>query len=624
MNDWALRAAAFAAALVGSGAFAVQAAAQDGPDAAAVHGFAQDYVERQIAGGAAPGAVVAVVLGGEVIHLAGHGAADLESGRAMDPLATVIRLGSVSKVLTAAVAVKVVESGLVLSYRESLLDLLDRAGIRLVTLGGSGLSLHDLLTHTSGLGDRQLGQHAASPEAWISLSEFLGRYPPPALLPPEVAVIDSNLGFSLAGAALEQITTEPFADLARRLVLSRLAMTHSSFNPLLNTALREAIATGYRQTAAGFQPVSYDYVVTTPAAGAISTADDIGRMMTTLLSGGIGPDGERVFDEESVALLTSRVAGNIENMDGRAYGFSEQRIGTYTSWFQEGSSPGFSTSLTLVPELGLGVFVGANAGAVIGLRAPSPAALLAGGLASELVGLWPDRPEEAESQRLFSPDNRVDFEGAYRRAAIDRDTPLKLLGLIEQIPISVISELRVTYDGQSYRKVGLDLFQGEDDKSDALRFVRAGGEVAFLLLPGETLERVPTWETFSFQRNFGAAALGLIVLGTLIVILALLLGWWGRLANIVGLGAGLGAIGMTSWIGLQLSTFSMDLVVVRGLAGLPFPAVLWIGALALALVSFVFALFGRGIHASNRWALVAIAVGWVLYYPVLNTWNLLG
>ena len=625
MTAKAVPAAVFAVTLGAACSTSAQVIAQSGPGAAAVNDFTQEYFERHIADGDAPGAVVAVVLDGEVVHLAGYGAADIESGRTMDPSATVMRLGSVSKPLTAIVAIEAVESGLVLSYDESLLDLLDRAGIGLVTLGAGGLSLHNLLTHTSGFGDRLLGQHARTAEAWVSLGDFLGRRPPPALLPPDDAVIYSDLGLSLAGAALEQLTAEPFSDLARRLLFSRLGMTRSSFNPLLNAPLREDIAAGYRWTGAGFRAVPYDYVMTTPAVGAVSTAADMGRLMTTLLSGGIAPDGERVLDQDSVVLLTRRMATNHENMRGRAYGFSEKRVGGYTAWFHDGSVPGFSANLSLVPELSLGVFVAANAGSVVGLGALSPSARLTRGLVEALVGLWPDRPREAVAQQVFQPDNRVDFEGAYRDAGIDRDTPFKLRGLIEQVPIDVISELRIIYDGQSYRKVGLDFFQGEEDRSDVLRFLRApDGSISFLLLPNATLERVSPWESFRFQRRVGAIALGLIALGTLVMILALLLGWWGRLANFVGLGAGLGALGMAAWVGVQVYTFSLDVVLVNGLSGLPFPPALWMPVLALAPLSFLFALFGRGVHASNRWALVAVAVGWSFYYPVLDTWNLLG
>ena len=59
-----------------------------------------------------PGVVFVAVKDGEVLTMRGFGYSDIESGKEVDPLTTVCRVGSVSKVLTGMAVMQLVEGGI--------------------------------------------------------------------------------------------------------------------------------------------------------------------------------------------------------------------------------------------------------------------------------------------------------------------------------------------------------------------------------------------------------------------------------------------------------------------------------------------------------------------------------
>ena len=613
-----LAVAVFLAAAFAPGA----AIAQSGPDAAAVAGATERYFSEAVDAGQFPGAVVAVVLGGEVVHLGGYGAADLEAGRPMNPENTLIRLGAVSGVLTAMVALAAEAQG-ILDLHEDLREPLRAAGIGLEPLGA--ITLHHLLTHTSGLGDRLLGQYERRTTEAKPLVEFLAGNPPLARLEPDQAVIPSDLALSLVGAALEAVSAEPFAALAERLVFARADLGRTSLDPRLPPNRLGELALGHRWTGEGLQPVPYDTAQAAPALGGTATADDMGRLLAMLLNDGIGASRLQVLSPRSIELLTSRQATNYGDAQGRAYGFSEGVAAGRVAWSQDGAAPGFTAHLSVVPELGLGVFVGASAGATVGLQGASEAARAVRGFSEALIAeLWPAAPSRGPELIQLAPDDRADYGGYYRDVRVDPDTPLKVLGLIEQEPVAMLSDVRLRFRGETYRKIALDTFQSEVAPARFARFLRDDvGGVSHLLLPDSAFERVGAWESARVHIFMAGLALGLIALGTIIVLMAVLLRWWGRLANTFGLVAGLGGGGLAVWLGWQVSAFNLDVALTQGLPGIPVSAPVWMALAAAAALSFLMALFGRGIRGWNRWGLVFIAAGWGAYAPVLSTWRLL-
>src|SRR5687767_15156111 len=71
------------------------------PAPAALAALLDSLVPAALAAERIPGAVVSVVFGGRIILARGYGVSDLESRRPMSAESTVVRIGSISKVMTA-------------------------------------------------------------------------------------------------------------------------------------------------------------------------------------------------------------------------------------------------------------------------------------------------------------------------------------------------------------------------------------------------------------------------------------------------------------------------------------------------------------------------------------------
>lgn len=135
------------AAVCVSPSTAAAAKSDDSADDANDSNGIDSWVEQRMAAHGIPGAAVAVVRGGRVVHLAGYGTAG-PSGAPVTP-DTAFLLGSVSKPFTAVLIGQLVKEG-VLAWDEPvwpyLADLVDAAPD-----GFEEVTVEQLLTHTAGL-----------------------------------------------------------------------------------------------------------------------------------------------------------------------------------------------------------------------------------------------------------------------------------------------------------------------------------------------------------------------------------------------------------------------------------------------------------------------------------------
>lgn len=606
-------------ALLGAGLFAGAAAAQESPNAAAVAAWADQYVAKRLADGKVPGAVVGIVLGGQIVHLKGYGFADEAHAKAMDPAQTLMRVGGLSQAVTTVTAIAASEAG-ILRLNQDLHPVWAKAN--LTVEGPTTVTLQDLLTHRAGFGDRILGQAAPEEADWEPLRDYLAHAMPPQILTGGNSVFPSAHGLSLAGLSIEVAAGQPLDAVAQRLVFAPLAMDSTTIAPQLSAASRARLATGHHWGLEGLEPVPYDFARTYPAAGVVSNATDMARLMRAILVGGTGPNDARVWSAEANRDLVTRRATNDPSMVGRSFAFVETPLGGRTLWKLDGLARGFGASMTLVPDIGLGVFIAANAGMYEGPEFLSPSGAMVTEMSRDLVAaLWPAVPVSAVAVRNIAPDDRADYLGTYRDATVDPDTPLKVLRLRTAVRVEDQSDTRIVIDGVTFLKVGLDLFQAGPD---FVRFVRDGdGNVTHMLRPNEVLSHAPAFEGDLVQRLFMAFVLLMFGIGAGVSITGLVRRWRGTWANVIGLLSAGGGLALIAWFAWQVANLSLGTAYVHGIPGLPYPAWVWLPPLLLAPASFAYALFGIGIPNFNRYTLIGIGIGWAAFFPVLNTWNLL-
>jgi CubicO group peptidase (beta-lactamase class C family) len=208
-----------AAFLACSGPLSAQEPERVSPiDSSAVAAFADAFFRLEMARRQIPGAVFVFVSGGEIAVARGFGVARLEPRHSVVPDQTVFRLASVSKVITAAAAMQLVERGRVDLHTDVNAYL---KSFKLAAAHGP-ITLHHLLTHTAGFDERLLGAGARSAHDVQPSSQYLARSMPPTFIEPGRVISYSNHGFALVGQLVEEASDRPFADYVRAEVFEPL------------------------------------------------------------------------------------------------------------------------------------------------------------------------------------------------------------------------------------------------------------------------------------------------------------------------------------------------------------------------------------------------------------------
>jgi CubicO group peptidase (beta-lactamase class C family) len=153
--------------------------------------------------------VVLVAKGDTPLLAEGFGLADREHGVRWTP-GTISDIGSITKQFTGAAILKFEEDGKL--HVDDPIALYFQG----VPADKAGITLHQLLTHSSGLGDPDIGDFEAVP-----LDEYLKQvFAQPLLFVPGKGYTYSNANFSLLGAILEKLSGKPYeAVLRERLFL---------------------------------------------------------------------------------------------------------------------------------------------------------------------------------------------------------------------------------------------------------------------------------------------------------------------------------------------------------------------------------------------------------------------
>jgi uncharacterized protein YbbC (DUF1343 family)/CubicO group peptidase (beta-lactamase class C family) len=267
-------------------------------------------VEDAIAARQAPGAVVLVGHGDEVVYRKAFGQ---RASQPVEPMTldTVFDLASLTKVVATTTAVMtLVEAG-----RLRLSDPVSQHVPGFERHGKAGITVGHLLAHISGLRpDVDLADGWTGYDAAIELAR--GEVPVAA---PGERFIYSDINFFVLGDIVRAVSGEALDAYARRVVFQPLGMKDTTFNP--PAAIGPRIAPTERcdtldawpckrPTAAPLRGIVHDPTARRMGgvaghAGLFSTADDLSRFARMLLGRGT-LEGVRVLSPLTVARMTSR------------------------------------------------------------------------------------------------------------------------------------------------------------------------------------------------------------------------------------------------------------------------------------------------------------------------------
>ena len=361
------------------------------------------------------GVTIAVVQNGQVVLKKGYGVASLKDGRKVDPDKTLFRVGSISKTFTWIALLNEVDAGRmrldtpINIYLPEKLQLKDQGK-------KTPVRLRDLMTHTAGFEDRTLGQlFERDPRRERPLEQYLRQERPNRVREPGLLPAYSNYGAGLAGAALANVTGQPFEKEVAEQVILPAGLTHTTFRenrpwrdglPAPMAAnLAADLSDGFRWTPLGFQTEAPEFIGhIAPAGAASSTAGDMARYMTLLLNGGT-IDGKTIFSPKTSALFRTPMYRPADGAPGSNAGFMDFALpGGHRGFGHVGATLWFHSNLVMVPDLGLGVFVSTNTDTGADLAASLPATIIERFYAP---------PPEIPAPSRISHDEARAYEGQY-------------------------------------------------------------------------------------------------------------------------------------------------------------------------------------------------------------------
>ena len=350
-----------------------------------------------------PGVQVAIVLDGRLVYERATGLADAESQRPATTR-TLFRIGSVTKMLTAATLMELAAAGKLDPQAPIGRYVPEVASRRVGTV-----TTHQLLTHTAGWIDNavaygRMGEGALG-EVFREVGDTL------FFTDPAQVISYSNPGFSMAGYVAERAGEARFATLAERLVLRPAGMTRSTFRPL--EVMTTDFSQGHMGPPGGAATVVRPFTENTAqwAAGFLfSTAGELARFAMTLMQEG-ELDGKRVLAASTVQRLTTGyqpIPG--DSVARYGYGLVIGQKDGVRVWEHGGSINGFDTILAIWPERRAALVVIDN-------RSGTPLTEIDRFMREQVLGL-PARPMPTPvTPRLGTTDEQRALVGSYATGA---------------------------------------------------------------------------------------------------------------------------------------------------------------------------------------------------------------
>ncbi len=289
-----------------------------------------EMVMRHVEAKDISGAVTIVARRGRVVHFEAHGLMDIDSKKPMQKDA-LFRLASTSKPVTAAAILILLEEGklrltdLVAKYIPEFVG--SKVAVAPAQAGSAepfqtvassrGITIQDLLTHTSGLASGGITapvvqKLAATRKPTDTLADYIPRLGalPLDFQPGTQWRYSPGAGFETLGRIVEIASGMTFDEFLRQRLFAPLGMNDTGFNA--KDPARSA--TVYRKTAQGLEKITPappgPAVYFSGAGGLVSSAEDY-LMFAQMLCNGGQLNGKRILSPWTVDLMMSNNVGDL-------------------------------------------------------------------------------------------------------------------------------------------------------------------------------------------------------------------------------------------------------------------------------------------------------------------------
>lgn len=290
--------------------------------------------------------VVSIHQEGELIFSHADGFAH-RGYRVLNTETTRFGIASGAKLFTAVAILRLVETGQ-LALDQSIATILPNVGIDL-----DGVTVHHLLTHTSGIGDYFDEETMNDFEDVFQDTPMYRLRRPTDFLPlfrdqkrkftAGERFHYNNAGYILLGLVIEQLTKQPFADYVTNELFARAQMTQSGYFRL--DALPTDTAIGHIEEADGSWRTNHYAlpIIGGPDGGAFLTAADMERFWRSLLT-------HQLLSETMTTQLFHPHVG-VDDVASYGYGvWLKQLDATREKWHIMGYDPGVSFHSAYYPQ----------------------------------------------------------------------------------------------------------------------------------------------------------------------------------------------------------------------------------------------------------------------------------
>lgn len=330
-------------------------AAQQSPDPVFASEIVDRYANHIFYGSGATGMAMVVIDGNQRVF---RSFGETRPGNNVRPqLDSVVRIASLSKLMTSEMLVKLLDQG-----RVRLDDPLSKyapPGARVPTYQGAQITLVNLATHTSALPREQPGGAAVRPVFVWPTREQRWNWLATAKLKtaPGTQAAYSNLAFDLLADALARAAGKPYPQLFEEQITRPLGMKDTTFTPSPDQCKRLMVAEK------GASPCN-NTLAAIGSGGVYSTPGDMMRWMQQFLSSDFyhrDTQADRmqtlIYPRERLTKVVGMDVPGKADALGLGWVYMAPKEGHPGIIQKTGGGGGFITYMAMVPQHNVGVFV---------------------------------------------------------------------------------------------------------------------------------------------------------------------------------------------------------------------------------------------------------------------------
>ena len=306
-------------------------------------------VQQQIRSFKIPGLQMAVTSGESIVFSQSYGSADLES-RTSVTRDTLFRIGSITKPITATAAL------ILEQHQQLVLDRPAQSYCASFPAKQWPVTTRELLGHTAGIRGFHTGDASElfSETHYETLGESLAFFVnDPLIAQPGTTYVYSHYGYDVIGCVLQGASGKPFGDLLQTLILAPAGMRATREDDVRRIIPGRSRSYTHAKDGSIANARCIDSSNRIPAAGLLSTAEDLARFALTLQSG-------RLLSLRRVQEMWIQQSTLDGKGTGYGLGWMIHDHNGIKAVAHTGEEPGASTILYLMPDDGVSFAILAN------------------------------------------------------------------------------------------------------------------------------------------------------------------------------------------------------------------------------------------------------------------------